>query len=138
MNVVEKYKLFFNWRGIKYENKVATFKRAWFAGPVITSALQVQSNDFLDLDFSLQNNDASLFLPKNFYVARLFWKDVEYKGDTVSLKGCTLSHNVGGTLRNLEDGFKFLIDCKNHEETTHRRFLVYPAWVLKPTDELIQ
>lgn len=138
MDVPEAYQLFFSWEEIRYEDSVAVFKEAWFEGPVIANALQLQPNDHIDLDFTQQNLNVGLFLPKNFFIARLQWKEVEYKEDRILLKGCMLSHNVGGSLRNLEQDFRILIDCSKHEEYTHRNFLVYPSWVLKPTNDLIQ
>jgi hypothetical protein len=138
MNVPEGYQLFFSWEGIRYEKEVALFKSAWFEGPVIKNALQLQPNDKIDLDFTAQNLNVDLFLPQNFFIAKLSWKEVEYKDDKILLKGCMLSHNVGGSLKNLQDDYRILIDCSKHEEYMHRNFLVYSSWVLKPTNDLIQ
>lgn len=137
MQVQEPYKLFFNWTGLKYSKDVMTFKKAWLDGPVLSHAARIEPNNYIDLDFSPQSYNTDLFLPKNYFIARLFWKEVEYKDDKVFLKKCTLSHNKVGALQELKDGFKFLIDCSWHEEHMHRKMLVYPAWVLNP-EEIIE
>jgi hypothetical protein len=137
MQVQEVYQLFFNWQGMKYSKDVATFKKAWFDGPVLARAAQIEPNNYISLDFSLQNFQTNLFLPDNFFIARLSWKDVEYKDNKVILKKCSLLHNKAGSLKELKDGFKFLIDCSQHEEYMHRKMLVYPAWVLNP-EEIIE
>jgi hypothetical protein len=138
MYVSENYKLFFNWVGLRYEGEVALFDIAWFDGPVLCTAAKIESNTYIDLDFTSQNITTDLFLPQNFYVARLSWKEVEYLDNKVFLKGSMLSHNAVGSLKNLQDGFKFMIDCSKHEEHMHKNFLVYPSWVLKPTNDIIQ
>jgi hypothetical protein len=134
MGVIEGYQLFFNWAGLRYDKDIAFFKKAWFSGPVLQRAAQIQPNDYLDLDFSSQNFTTALFIPDNFFIARLRWGALEYKDDRVVLKKCSLNHNKAGSLKDLQSGFKFLIDCSRHEEYMHQKFLVYPAWVMTPED----
>ena len=134
MKVTERYQLFLNWYGLKYNGDIAIFNEAWFEGPVLQDAAQIQPNDYINLDFTKQNIDTSLFLPSGFFIARLAWEIVTYKDNKVILGSCTLSHNKAGSLKELEDGFKFLIDCSKHEEYLHNNHLVYPAWALSPGD----
>jgi hypothetical protein len=134
MQVKEIYQLFFQWKGLKYNGDVATFKKAWFSGPVLQIAAKINPDTYMDLDFTRQNLDTKLFLPSNFYIARLRWKEVEYKDGDVTLKGCVLQHNKSGSLRELKNGLRFLIDCSGHDERIHHKMLVYPAWVLNPED----
>jgi hypothetical protein len=134
MDIREEYKLFFSWAGLRYDKEVASFTKAWLAGPVLSRAAQIQPNDYIELDFSRQNYDIPIFLPDTFFIARLRWKGVEYKDDKVVLKKCCLIHNKAGSLKDLRNGFKFIIDCSRHEEYMHRSVLVYPAWVMTPED----
>ncbi len=134
MRVMEGYQLYFNWEGIRYESDTAVFKKAWLEGPVLQKAARIQATDFIDLDFTQQNLNTELFLPQNFFIARLRWKDVEYEEGQVVLKECTLNHNRSGSLKDLQDGYKFLIDCARHEEYLHNNILVYPSWVMNPED----
>jgi hypothetical protein len=134
MQVREPYKLFFLWKGIVYNGNVATFTETQFTGPVLKRAEKINPDTYIDLDFTAQNLGTGLFLPRTFYIARLQWKGVEYKDDIVLLKDCTLVHNKAGSLKTLQDGFRFLIDCSGHESYRHHKMLVYPAWVLNPED----
>lgn len=136
MQVEEKYTLYFNWVGADYTGEVTSFAEAWFDGPVLADAAQISPNDNLQLDFTKQNFNTPLFLPDSFFIASLAWKEVEYKDDKVLLKDCTLSHNKAGTLKEIKDDFRFLIDCSSHEFEVHYKMLVYPAWVLNPEEEI--
>jgi len=135
--VIERYKLYFEWIGLKYNKDVASFKDAWFHGPVLQRAAKINSNDYIDLDFSSQNFNNKLFLVDSYYIAKLRWKDVEYREGKVMLKGCKLTHNKAGTLRELKDGFSFLIDCGRHESYMHHKTLVYPSWVMNEEKVII-
>jgi hypothetical protein len=136
MKIQNAYKLYFRWKRIRYEKDTAFFTGAYFTGPVLVKAAEIQPQDHIDLDFTVQNKNTGLFLPKHFYIARLSWKDVTYKDDRVELKKCTLNHNKAGSLKDLENSFSFVIDCSRHDELMHRKILVYPAWVMRE-DELI-
>jgi hypothetical protein len=134
MRVSEPYRLFFNWYGLKYNGDLASFNEAWFEGPVLQNAARIQDNDYISLDFTSQNNDTGLFLPTGFFIAKLSWEIVNYSEDKITLGSCILSHNKAGSLKELEDGFRFLIDCSKHEEHLHNNTLVYPAWALSSGD----
>jgi hypothetical protein len=137
MYVLDSYKLYFRWNGLHYDRGVTSFIKAWFYGPVLLGASKIQDNDFLDLDYTKQNLNTGLFVPKDFYIARLSWKTVTYIEDIVLLEECKLSHNKAGSLSNLKEGSSFLIDCSNHDETRHAKHLVYPAAVLNTELEVL-
>lgn len=137
MRIRERYKLLFKWEGIRYENDIAFFAKAWFEGPVLKIAAPVASDNFMDLDFTKQNEQSGLFLPKHYYIARLRWKEVTYKDNKVWLSNCALMHNRAGTLRNIKKSHYFVIDCSAHEEYFHRKTLVYPALVIKEDNQPI-
>jgi hypothetical protein len=139
MKIKQKYTLYFDWENIRYEDSVAAFDRAFFHGPVMENANRIEPNTYIDLDFTPQNlSSCGLFIPENFYIARLSWGDVKYHEDNVvELFNCTLSHNKGGTLRNLQDGQYFILNCERHEETIHHKFLTYEVWVMNNEDNVI-
>lgn len=137
MKIQERYKLLFKWEGIRYEDEVASFDKSWFEGPVLKIAAPIEQDNFMDLDFTKQNQTSNLFLPDGYYIARLRWKSVTYGDGVVELGNCTLTHNKAGTLRNLENGFHFAIDCSAHEEYFHRKTLVYPAFAINKEDQPI-
>lgn len=135
MKIKERYRLVFSWEGITYEGKVATFNRAAFSGPVLKNMVKVEGDDSIDLDFTAQNMKSGIFIPKYYYIAKLSWKNVIYKPWGIELTGCKLDHHKTGSLRELQDGMKFYVDCSKHEHTTHYKFLVYPAWVVNEHGE---
>jgi hypothetical protein len=129
MRIQERYKLIFNWEGIRYEGNIAYFKSAAFTGPVLTSTARILPNDNIRLDFTLQNYNSSIFLSKYYYIAKLNWGDVVYKSWGIELLDCSIEHFKTGSLKELKDGMKFFIDCSKHEQNVHHKHLVYTAWV---------
>ena len=138
MNITEKYKLIFRWEGIRYEGNTAYFNKAWFEGPVLADVQQLQPNDYIDLDLSRQNLSTDLFLPREYYIARLGWAEAKHIAGKVRLVGVTLDHHKTGSLKELRDGMQFFIDCSQHEEQIHYKNLVYPAWVAAANSEEIK
>jgi hypothetical protein len=135
MVIAERYKLIFHWEGLSYEGDIAYFKKAAFTGPVLRNTARIIPNDFIELDFTVQNMQNNIFLPNHYYIAKLGWVDVVYQGWGVELTGCSLTHNKTGSLKELKDGMKFFVDCARHEHNTHHKFLVYPAWVVNSVGE---
>ena len=70
MKIAERYKLIFNWEGIRYEGNIAYFKSAAFTGPVLTNTARILPNDHIELDFTKQNLNSSIFL-SNYYYKKL-------------------------------------------------------------------
>lgn len=135
MVIIDRYRLVFSWEGIRYEGQTAYFMRAFFSGPVLQRMSKVKPDDFIDLDFTKQNMQTGLFLPRHFYIAKLSWKDAVYRQWGIELTGCSLEHEKAGSLKELTDGLKFYIDCSGHEQVVHYKNLVYPAWVVKHSGE---
>lgn len=138
MRIQDRYRLEFRWQGLEYDGDVATFTSAWFTGPVLKYAEKIQPLNDMSLDFTQQNRSNSLFVPRQYYIARLSWGDIIYRDNEVLLDGCKLNHQQSGTLKNLKDGFYFVIDCSKHEAHMHRKILVYPAWALTQDNYLIK
>lgn len=135
--VDEYYKLYFQGQGIRYEGRKLYFDKGWFFGPVLHNSNEIEPDNYLDLDFTKQNIDTPIFLPKSYYIAKLSWKDVIYSSEWVELTECTLEHDQVGTLRDIQEEFTILIDCKSHEHWKHHNSLLYPAWVLNREFEII-
>jgi hypothetical protein len=130
-HIQEHYRLYLVWDSVRYDqDHIASFTGAWFEGPVVQHAAQIQPNDNIRLDFTQDNLTTGLFLPDSFFVAVLRWKEVRYQDGRVTLCAATLDHNIAGTLRNLQQVERFVIDCSAHEEYQHIKTLVYPAWVV--------
>jgi hypothetical protein len=128
MRVSKKYRLELHWTSIEYNrSNVATLKGAYFTGPVLKEAAQVQENDQLTLDMTQQH---LVFVPE-YYQAVLKWKGVEYKDACVFLKDATIKGKHINSIETLQDRDWLLIDCLDHEEKRHPFHLVYWAEVKK-------
>ena len=87
MRVMQKYRLELHWDTVEYPTEdMASLKKAYFMGPVLKEAAQINPNDQLMLDMTYQH---MIFVPE-YYQALLQWKGVEYRDGKVFLKGTTL------------------------------------------------
>lgn len=132
MRVLTKYRLELHWDTVEYPtDDVAVLKGAYFTGPVLKEAAQIQGDDQLMLDMTQQH---MIFVP-DYYQAVLKWKGVEYKDDKVFLKTATIKGKHVNSIETLDSDDFILIDCREHEEKTHAYHLVYWAQVCKKTKE---
>jgi hypothetical protein len=129
----ERYRLELRWEGITYhDEQTAVLTGAYFTGPVLKEAQQIQSPDFIDLDLTKQH----LLVFDSYYIVRLSWEGVEYCSDgTVALQEAVLSNKLLRSLHNVEDKDYILINTEKHEEELHAYNLVYDAEVMKETEE---
>ena len=135
MKLGERYKLEFHWKKVKYEQDgVCNLEKAFFSGPALLDAEEVQPNDNILLDFYSQY----IVLVKNVYVAKLSWGAVKYnKNNTISLMDAKITHN---TELNRVPKFKgndyLVIDTSNHEMAVHMFNLTYKTYVVNKSGEL--
>ena len=152
MAVLDKYRLELHWESVSYNrDDVAVLKGAYFSGPVLKDAEELQEEDQLTLDMSEQHR---IFAPvTDFYHAVLYWKGVVYKGDKIFLKKARVEGKYISSLEKLENQDWVLIDCKEHDtkrregkrgrrlahgvyETRYHHSLVYGAEVRKVDKEV--
>jgi len=132
MKVITKYRLELHWDSVTYDDDdVVTLNGAYFAGPVLKEAAQIQPNDQLILDMTGQH---MIFIPE-YYQATLKWKGVDYKENRVFLKDATIKGKYVNSIETLKNNDWILIDCADHEERKHPFHLVYWAEVRKATGE---
>lgn len=131
MKVITKYRLELHWDSVDYADEVALLKGAYFTGPVLREAAQIQPNDELTLDMTGQH---LIFIP-DYYQGVLKWQGVDYVGDRVFLKGATLKGKHVNSIETLKDNEWILIDCSQHEEEKHPFNLVYWAEVRRESGE---
>lgn len=114
MKVLPKYCLELHWKDVEYfQEDVATLTGAYFTGPVLKQAAQINGEDYLLLDMTSQH---LLFPPMaDFYQAYLTWKGVEYKEDKVYLQEAWLKGKYVNSLEKLDKEDWILIDCKGHD-----------------------
>jgi hypothetical protein len=129
MRLGEKYRLELRWKGVKYEQEgICKLDGAYFTGPALSDAEEVQSNDEIMLDFYSQY----IILVKGVYVAKLSWGEVKYNPDkTISLKDANITHNSElNRVPKLRDDDYLVIDTSNHEMAIHRFHLTYKTYVV--------
>jgi len=132
MRVMNKYRLELHWDTVEYpEDNVAVLKEAYFTGPVLKEAAQLQGDDQLMLDVTQQH---MVFIP-DYYQAVLNWKGVEYRDNKVFLEKAMIKGKHINSIEALNDTDFILIDCKEHEEEKHPYHLVYWAEVCKENKE---
>jgi len=114
MSVMNKYRLELRWTSVSYnEEDVAVLKGAYFSGPVLNDAVELQQEDKLTLDLTEQH---LIFPPMaDFYQAVLNWKGVEYRGDKIFLKEAYVKGKYINSIETLENKDWILIDCKEHD-----------------------
>jgi len=129
----KKYILELHWAGTEYinDNEVKLFN-AYFSGPVLSNAAQINPNDNITLDFS---NMYNLFI-SHFYLANLNWVDVNYINDKVLLKDVVLKGEFVVKVPKWVEEDYIIIDTSKHEERLHAFNLTYDAFVVNKEGEL--
>lgn len=131
----ERYRLEVHWQRAKYEGEgVCNLEGAYFSGPALSDAEEVQPKDEILLDFYAQY----LVLVENVYVAKLSWGAVKYnKNNTISLMDAMITHNTElNRVPKLKDNDYLVIDTSNHEIAIHMFHLTYKTYVVNEGGEL--
>jgi len=128
MQVLNKYRLELHWDKVEYNrDDVAVLKGAYFEGPVLQEAAQLNEEDSLVLDMTKQH---MLFMP-DYYQATLRWKGLDYKDGRIYLKEASIKGKYVNSIEALRNDDWLLIDCTEHEMATHVFHLVYWSKVMK-------
>jgi hypothetical protein len=131
VKVFRKYRLELRWNKVRYKKGLAILEGAYFTGPVLKEAAQIQHNDQLILDMTEQH---LVFVPE-YYQATLKWGQVTYDKDRVFLEGATIKGKYVNSIDTLKDNEWVLINCRQHEEKKHPFHLVYFAEIKRETGE---
>ncbi len=134
MKILTKYRLELHWDSVEYnEESRVVLRDAYFTGPVLDDAAQINDDDQLTLDMTKQH--VILPLMEDYYQAILKWKGVDYREGKVFLKEVYLKGRYVNSLERLENDDWILIDCREHEEKNHPYLLVYWAEIHKKEKE---
>ena len=126
MRILEKYRLELHWDTVEYNrDDVAVLKGAYFEGPVLQEAAQLNEEDSLIMDMTSQH---MIFIP-DYYQATLSWKGIDYKEGRIYFKEAHIKGKYVNSIETLKDTDWVLMDCKEHEMATHVFHLVYWAEV---------
>lgn len=131
----ERFRLELKWKQVIYEIEgVCKLDGAYFCGPALTEALQLNNNDHIMLDFYVQY----MVLVNNVYVAKLSWREVVYNSDgTISLKDAIITHDTElNRVPKLKDNDYLVIDTENHEVEKHLFNMLYKTFVVNETTSL--
>jgi hypothetical protein len=131
MGFNDKYRLELHCEEIEKSDGVALLRRAYFCGPVLKIAKEINCNDNIVLDFTPQYSK----ILSNYYFATLSWGNVDYVGEKVFLFNCTLSGDFVNSVSEFDDSDYIVIDTELHEENTHVFNLVYPSLVVNSEGE---
>jgi len=132
----ERFRLELHWDDVLYEQpgrcKVIG---AYFTGPVLQIAQQINSNDNIMLDFFSQY----LHLVKSVYVAKFFWKEVTYvdNNNKVLLSDAFIEHDKElNNVPTLSNADWLMIDTQGHDVKNHPYVLVYKTYVMNEGKDL--
>jgi hypothetical protein len=131
----ERFRLELKWKQAIYEIEgICKLEGAYFCGPALAEALQLNNNDHIMLDFFEQY----MVLVNNVYVAKLSWGEVIYNNDgTISLKDAIITHDTElNRVPKLKDNDYLVIDTENHEVEKHLFNMVYKTFVVNETTNL--
>jgi hypothetical protein len=138
MRLGERYRLEVHWEKVlRPEAGVMCLVDAYFSGPALSEAEQINSNDYIRLDFCSQ----LIILVKNVYVGDLKWGEVSYSRKSgksiVGLKDAVVEYDpsING-IPNLKDNDYLVIDTSGHENEKHLYNLLYPTYVVNEDNEL--
>ena len=122
---MDAYLLLVKWIKVDYDtdDKLIKLEGAYFSGPVLKHAAEINSNDNIRLDFTNQYYSSI----QEYYIAKLKWGEVKYMGNIVYLGDCFLECKHKDVLPKLKDDDYFVVDTSLHEAQTHPYFMNYNA-----------
>jgi hypothetical protein len=131
----ERYRLELHWKKVlRPKAGIMYLTGAYFSGPALAQADEINSDDTIRLDFCSQ----LVILIKSVYVADLSWGEVIYnKKGIITLKNVKIEYDpeLKG-IPNLENKDHLVIDTAGHENEKHLYNLLYPTYVVDRDSEL--
>jgi len=125
----EKYKLEIHWSKADYKTEgVCILKDAYFSGPALQIAEEIQPNNSMLLDFYKQY----YIFAENVYIATFAWGAVKYVSEgKIMLSDVTLSHDTElNRVPKLKDDDYLVIDTEDHEAEKHSQHPTYVTIVV--------
>jgi len=130
--ISERYRLELHWSKIERpEDGIMVLKGAYFSGPVLSQALELNDNDSIRLDFCTQYS----ILVSNYYVADLSWGKVEYSGKIIRLADAIIKYSLQlDKADNIRDCDYLVMDTANHELNVHALNMLYTTYIINDAD----
>ena len=128
----ERFRLELHWNKVTYEQDgIAKLDGAYFSGPVMREVDQINTRDFMKLDFVNQY----LVFTKDFYVAVLSWDGVSRIDNRIYLLKAELKNKHMDSVPKLKNDDYIVVDTKNHVAEKHQFFLNYPSYLIRSDGE---
>jgi hypothetical protein len=135
MKLGEKFRLEIHWDKAIYEKEnMCKLQDCYLSGPALAIAQQVQSNEYISLDFCGQYS----IITHNAYVAKFSWGEVIYNANkTITLKDAAMSHDTDfHRVPKLNDNDYIIVDTQDHQVDIHHLNLVYKSYVINAENDL--
>lgn len=133
-SIAERYRLELHWNKAVYDKPGnCILQKAYFSGPALSDAVQLNNNDYIMLDFYSQY----LVFVKNVYVAKFSWGEVIYNSDkTITLKDAKITHDTElNRVPKLRNQDYLVIDTSDHVTEKHGFNLLYKTYVIGGDNE---
>ena len=128
----EKYRLELRWKSIEHQvDGSSILYGAFFSGPALKISYDIRSPDHIDLDFTKQHSR----IVSDFHIARLSWFEARGREEKILLGNPVIASQHENEISSLKSNDYIIIDCKEHEEETHKYHLVYKSYIVKETGE---
>jgi hypothetical protein len=131
----DRFRLNLKWYTATYEQEgVCLLQGAYFSGPALSEAQQINDNDHIMIDFAGQY----FIITNAVYVAKLSWKEAVYdKEGNVHLRGAMLTHETElNRVPKLKDSDFIIIDTSQHTVEQHHLNFNYKAYVVNRDTQL--
>jgi len=130
----DRYRLELHWDSVEYQEGICTFTDAFFSGPALQEALELNHTDYIMLDFFSQY----LVLVTSAYVGKFEWTGPYYKNDgTIKFDRAVMIHEAElNKVPKLENTDYLVIDTEGHEIEDHPYNLVYKTYVVNADTQL--
>jgi hypothetical protein len=132
-SIREKFRLEIHWEKVSYDKEgEAILEGCYFNGPVLNEVQELNSEDFMDLDFGTQY---IVFAPF-YYIARISWSGVKHTPEKIYLNNVTLINRNINSVPKLSNDDYIVVDTEDHEDEKHERNLVYKSYLLRSDGQL--
>jgi len=129
----ERFRLEIHWQKCTHSEGEIHFTGAYFSGPVLKEAVELNQADHITLDFCKQ----TMIVVDGVYIGTFAWNGIEYSENKIFLKAAVLIYDE--ELKNipkLNDTDYLVIDTRSHENEKHNYNALYPTYVVGKDDEL--
>jgi len=130
----ERFRLELHWDKCTHDKAgEMSFTNAYFSGPVLKQAVELNQSDHITLDFCKQ----TMVIVNNVYTGTFAWNGIEYKDSNIFLKAAILVYDEDlKDIPKLNDSDYLVIDTRSHENEKHNYNALYPTYVVSRDSEL--